>query len=150
LEQPLPLEGLAERLMAVSPVGLPIYRIEEVPMRSPALQTLLESSVYLITLPSAAGATLQQRVDALLAQQSLIRTRRDKRYDLRPLIVALNIDDQGRLRAELTLNEQGTGRPDELLDALGLDSATASIHRVQIKLRQYPRTETPQVGQAPE
>jgi radical SAM-linked protein len=148
LEQPLPLEGLTERLMAVSPVGLPIYHIEEVPVRSPALQTLLESGVYLITLQSADDAMLRQQVETLLSQPTLIRTRRDKRYDLRPLIVALSVDDQGRLQAELTLSEQGTGRPDELLGALGLDSTTALIHRVQIKLRQYPRPETPPVANA--
>src|SRR5438270_320738 len=49
LEHPIPIEGLAERLMAVSPPGLPIHKIIEIPLRAPALQTMLESSEYVIT-----------------------------------------------------------------------------------------------------
>ncbi len=137
LDHPLPLEGLAEHLMAVSPPGLPIYKIEEVPAKSPALQTLLESSVYVITPREAVDIDdLRRRVHELMAQPKIIRTRRDKSYDLRPLIRALSVDDEGRIHVELSLSEQGTGRPDELLDALGLPDTAMAVHRVQIKLRQ--------------
>ncbi len=136
LEHPLPIEGLAERLMAVSPPGLPIYRIEEVSPKSPALQTLLESSVYRITPKEPVDvADLRSRVFDLMSQPEIIRSRRDKAYNLRPLIYSLAVDDQGQIRAELALSEQGTGRPDELLDALGLQNIQLSVHRVEIKLR---------------
>jgi radical SAM-linked protein len=138
LDHPLPTEGLAERLMTVSPPGLPIYRIEEVPPKSPALQTLVESGVYLMTptepLQANEVADLRRRVFDLMSQSEVMRSRRDKPYDLRPLIRALSVDDTGQIRAELSLSEQGTGRPDELLDALGLKLDAMAVHRVEIRL----------------
>ncbi len=136
LEHPLPIEGLAERLMAVSPPGLPIYRIEEVPPKAPALQTLVESSVYIMTPREPVDvADLRRRVFELMSQAEVMRSRRDKPYNLRPLIYSLTVDDAGQIRAELSLSEQGTGRPDELLDALGLPDTAMAVHRVEIKLR---------------
>jgi radical SAM-linked protein len=136
LERPLPVEGLAERLMAVSPPGLPIYRIEPVPLKSPALQALLERSVYLMTPRDPVDvADLRRRVSDLMAQPEIQRTRHDKVYDLRPLIYALAVSDEGQIRAELALSAEGTGRPDELLDALGLSVGSMGVHRVEIRLR---------------
>lgn len=136
LDRPVPLEGLAVHLMSVSPPGLPIFNIQEVPVKAPALQTLIESSIYLIEPKEAIDPDdLRQRVSHLLAQPELQRTRNDKPYDLRPLVLALDINEAGQLRAELALTNQGTGRPDELIDALGLVPATMSIHRIAFKLR---------------
>ncbi len=136
LERPLPLEGLAERLMEVSPPGLPIHSIEEVPPRAPALQTLLESAVYRITpRETIDAAQLRSRVTDLLAQPRVMRVRRDKPYDLRPLIYDLRVEDAGFLVAELALSDQGTARTDELIDALGLAGVTMAVHRVKIVLR---------------
>ncbi len=141
LEYPLPIEGLAERLVAVSPPGLPIYRIEEVPAKAPALQTLVESSVYLMTPRDPLDiADLRRRVFELMSQSELMRIRRDKPYNLRPLIYSLFVNDEGQIRAELALSaEGGTGRPDELIDALGLPENSMSIHRTEIRMRSGTR-----------
>ncbi|MCC7447436.1 MAG: DUF2344 domain-containing protein [Anaerolineae bacterium] len=136
LDQPIPLEGLAERLMAVSPPGLPIYQIVEVPLKGAALQTLLDTSVFMLTPREPIDVdNLRRRVADLLAQERIMRTRRDKPYDLRPLIRSLSVDDTGTIRAELSASEAATGRTDELVDALGLPEFTFAIHRVAIKLR---------------
>ncbi len=135
LDQPIPLEGLAERLMAVSPPGLPVYGIEEVPLKGPALQTLLDTSLYTLTPREPIDIEdLRRRAADLLAQDHIMRTRRDKPYDLRPLIRSLSVDETGQIRAELSASEAATGRPDELVDALGLPEFTFAIHRVAIKL----------------
>lgn len=137
LEQPIAPEGLAAKLMAVSPPGLPIYRIEEVPPKSPPLQTLLVSAVYTLTPRDTSDvSSLRQRVHDLLAQASILRTRRDKPYDLRPLILGLEINDEGQIRAELTLEDSRAGRPDELAEALGFTMGDVAIHRVAIRLRE--------------
>ncbi len=136
LEQPIPLEGLADHLMSVSPPGLPVYSITPIPVKSPPLQTLLESAIYRMTpLDPPDIEDLRQRVQALMVQDKIIRSRRDKPYDLRPLITALSVDEQGQILAELALSEQGTGRPDELIDALNFPANSMRIHRLQIKLR---------------
>ncbi|PJF34849.1 MAG: hypothetical protein CUN49_13550, partial [Candidatus Thermofonsia Clade 1 bacterium] len=140
LERAEPLDGLAERLMAVSPPDLPILKIEEVPLKAPALQTLVESAVFRITPRSdsapEAVAGLAERVTALLAQPSLLRTRRDKAYDLKPLIRSLRFGEDGALYADLYSTPSGTGRPDELLEALGYQAADFDVQRIAIRLRE--------------
>lgn len=144
LDRPVELVGLAEHLMSKSPPGLPIHQIIEVPLNSPALQTVLESAVYHITPTLTGDSTdeaispdeLGRRAAELMAQSQLLRTRNEKTYDLRPLIISLALNEAGGLRAELSLGAQGTARPDELIDALGLSGRLLSIHRVAIKLRE--------------
>jgi radical SAM-linked protein len=137
LEQPVPLEGLAERLMAVSPPGLPIYRIEEALVKSPALPTLLASSDYRFTLRDPVDPNdLRQCADSLMAQPQIMRTRRDKPYDLRPLLIGIEVTLEGELMVEMVQREQAAGRPDELIDALGLNSADVAVHRLRIKMRE--------------
>ncbi|MCS6872599.1 MAG: TIGR03936 family radical SAM-associated protein [Anaerolineae bacterium] len=142
LERPEPLEGLPERLMAVSPPDLPVLRVEEVPLRAPALQTVVESAVFRITPRSdsapEAVAGLPERVAALMAQPQLLRTRRDKAYDLKPLIRSLEIGADGALYADLYSTSSGTGRPDELLEALGYQVVDFDIQRVAIRLSETP------------
>ncbi|MBO9309128.1 MAG: DUF2344 domain-containing protein [Chloroflexi bacterium] len=142
LERPEPLEGLAERLMAVSPPDLPVLKIEEVPLRAPALQTLVESAVFRIA-PRAdsapeAVAGMAERVAALLAQPQILRTRREKVYDLKPLIRALQIGADGALYADLYSTPGGSGRPDELLEALGYQMVDFDVQRVALRLRDAP------------
>lgn len=136
LDEPVPLEGLAEHLMAVSPPGLPIYSIREVPLKAPALQTLTESAVYQVTIERIEPAALRAKAAALMAQPHILRKRRDKTYDLRPLLLDIQVDDAGRLILELASTPHGTGRPDEVIDALGLSDADFAIHRIAIRLRE--------------
>src|SRR5204863_1627257 len=97
---------------------------------------LLVSSEYVIT-PAAGtdAAALGQRVSEFMAQKRIMRTRRDKPYDLRPLVHWMKMDDQGQIHVELSLSEGGTGRPDELVDELGLSNTGAAIHRVKINVQ---------------
>jgi radical SAM-linked protein len=136
LEHPIPIEGLAEKLVSVSPPGLPIHQVIEIPTRAPAVQTLLESSEYVITLPEDMDPEpVRRRVHEMMAQKRIMRTRRDRPYDFRPLLDAMEMDENGQIRAVLALSEGGTGRPDELIDELGLTNSGALVHRVKITLR---------------
>lgn len=153
LEQPERLDGLAARLMAVSPPDLPILHIEEVPLRSPALQTLVERAVFRLTPRSDADpaqvAGLAERVTTLLAQPHLMRTRREKAYDLKPLIRALHIGEDGALYADLFSTPSGTGRPDELLEALGYNTLDFDVQRVALHLAATPSGEVDVPDDAP-
>ena len=50
LREAIALSGLSEQLLNVSPEGLNIYKIEDVPVRSAALQTRVRSAEYRIRL----------------------------------------------------------------------------------------------------
>src|SRR5260370_18015763 len=45
LDHPIPLNGLADHLMSVSPPGLPVYKIGEIPDKATSLPSLLQTAV---------------------------------------------------------------------------------------------------------
>lgn len=128
---------VAGRLNAVSPPGLVVRHVEEVPPQSPALQTQVSSAEYRITVEEdeITDRDLERRLVHLLAQEYVERERRGKVYDLRPLILDLRLEGQNRFRAHLTLGDRGTARPDELLAALGLTPNRARCHRLALHLQ---------------
>lgn len=136
LEQELPIEQIQAALEPALPPGLRVNRIEVIEGKVPTLQTQVRSSEYEITLIDACP-DLSARLQALLAAASLPRTRRDKPYNLRPLIEALELlpaDEQGRARflTRLSARDSATGRPEEVLDALGIEPAKARVHRTRL------------------
>jgi hypothetical protein len=86
---------------------------------------------------------LDERIAALLAQPEIRRTRREKEYDLRPLIEALErvISDAAghTLRLQLAAREGATGRPEEVVEALGADARQARYHRRKLFLAEGGR-----------
>ncbi|MEI2689033.1 MAG: TIGR03936 family radical SAM-associated protein [Anaerolineae bacterium] len=124
------------------PVGLTVLHVEEAPLKTPALQAVLLSSLWQIDVESdASPEQLAERVQTLLAQPSIPAQKRrkgqQKSYDLRPLILAVSYDGQpepGWRRLSVTLRSEpsATGRADALLEALGLGEALARIERVQL------------------
>jgi radical SAM-linked protein len=141
LNEELDVESLKVRLNGALPPGLRVTKIEQVADSAPALQTLVASAEYEVRLRQECSvADLAERVDVLLRANSLPRERRGKRYELRPLIEELRLrpDPAGgndiiemRLRAQ----EGATGRPDEVLEALGIKRADARIERTALSLR---------------
>jgi radical SAM-linked protein len=125
-----------ERLAATSPAGLQVYNLVEVPIKDAALPTQVTSSDYIITLtaPGLTPGELESRAEALLARSTIERMGHKKAYDLRPLILDLSIDPDGSLIARMKTGEQANGRPDVLLEALGLELWQAHIHRRHLYL----------------
>ncbi len=87
-------------------------------------------------------AAIQARVEALLAAPTLPRRRLHKgewqTYDLRPLIHSITVtpggegSDERILVMQLLANQSGAGRPDEVLDALGLSLLPHSVERIML------------------
>jgi len=136
LVEDLPLEGLKERIQAAVPTALKIVEIERVHEKLPALQTLVASAEYLVILTEPAdGSELAQKTAEMLAASSLPRERRGKAYDLRPLIESLSVigpQDKPCLKMRLSAREGATGRPEELLDHLGISADTVRVERTRL------------------
>ncbi len=129
--------GWTARLQATCPTGLDIYQLEEVPIRGESLPKLVTTSEYVITPVDAAISReqLQTHAAEFLAQATIERvTHKGKRYDLRPRILDLTIDDNDQLVALVQSNERANARPDELVDALGFDMTQMRIHRRRLNL----------------
>lgn len=131
-----PADCLA-RISGQSPAGLTIHQVTEAPLEQKSLQSLLRQAEYAITVSELPG-DLPARLEHLMAQDFLPRERerkgRVRRYDLRPLIDALwpISADPARFGARLACSSSGTGRPDELIAALGLEDAGCAIERTRL------------------
>jgi radical SAM-linked protein len=139
LETPLPAGELRERLTSVAPPGVRIAAAEEIPSGAPAVQTRLVAAQYRVTLePDCSREAMSERVAALLRAERVLRERKGKPYDLRPLIRSIEVTEEAPgsvvLVMELDLAEGRAGRPDEVLAALGVDPLSAKICRTQIFL----------------
>jgi radical SAM-linked protein len=128
--------GLLAGLQREQPPGLEILEMKRVPEGEPSLEMQIVAAEYLAEFESTASSReIRDRVRALLEMDSLPRQRRGKTYDLRPLIEELEVQDGSAvLRMRLASREGATGRPDEVLLALGLDPAAARICRTRLFL----------------
>jgi radical SAM-linked protein len=137
LEHEISLEGLCERLQETLPTGIQVASIESVDEKLPALQTLVASAEYLITLTEAVDSSeLKGRIDSVMESESIMRERRGKTYDLRPLIEELHLQSDSTIFMRLAAREGATGRPEEVLDALGIAFEGTRIERTQIIFKQ--------------
>jgi len=134
-----PPDDVQEWLSAAAPPGLEIKSVRSVPLSDDALQVQMSASEFEVEFfdPQNLEA-LNQKVRTLLAQDEIIRTRRKKTYDLRPLIQTLEIiwldDDEPGLQMRLSAEPGATGRPDEVLDALGYQNTQYLVKRTQFFL----------------
>lgn len=155
LDEDLDLLEIAKCFKQASPPGIQLLEMDVVEERAPKLQNVMQASAFTVTLLEDIP-DLESRVAELNAQDSLPRQRKRrgkiKTYDLRPLIeelamLPLDEDDQGhegrqRLHIRLTALPGATGRPDDVLDALGIDPHTVKTQRTAIVLADAPIPQT--------
>jgi radical SAM-linked protein len=137
LNEDLEPDDISTRLKNSLPTGIQILKVERVEDSLPPLQTQLLSATYEAHLTEPAdGADLTRKVEALMMSESLPRERRGKSYDLRPLIEMLSVvtESNGKiwLRMTLAAREGATGRPDEVLIALGIEPETVRVERTKL------------------
>jgi radical SAM-linked protein len=133
--QDIDLQALPERMAGYMPPGLKILSSQQVDEREPTLQTQVRAAEYQLQLREAGcPPDLDERVSRLLAADSIIRERRGKQYDLRPLIEDLQVIGQHVLRMRLASREGATGRPEEVLAALQIPLEEARIERTGLDL----------------
>jgi len=136
LEQDISLDGLANKLNETMPEGIRVLDITQADDRAPALQTQVVSVEYEVTSKeSAFGSDLKRKIDSVMETESIIRIRRKKEYDLRPLIEELELVSEGKLFMKLTAREGATGRPEEVLDVLGIAFEDTRIERSRLNFQ---------------
>jgi radical SAM-linked protein len=143
--QEIDLTSLPMQLQDVMPSGIGIINVQSVDEHEPPLQTQIVSAEYEATLTEAVnGSELKQKMNEVMASPSLPRERRGKSYDLRPLIEELSLtssplpegEGQGvRVIMRLAAREGATGRPEEVLDVLGIMIEHARVERTNLIFR---------------
>jgi len=132
-EYDIPIKSAITIVENALPPGLKLEDLEIVDSKAPPLQTQLQAVEYILTFLEPVPE-LDLRSIALLQAEHLPRERRGKQYDLRPLILELEIlikDGSGndRLRVVLKALEGATGRPEELVASLEIAPEMARYHR---------------------
>jgi len=138
---PADIQAALER---AAPPGIGILDVRQVDDRAPTLQTILEASDFSITFLNPVP-NLEEGCQALLSAEKLPRRWRDKPYDLRPLIIELRplaYDEQGRQRVAVRLSarEGATGRPEEVIAALGGSPEDTRVYRERLIFREVVPT----------
>ena len=133
------IEEIYDRLTVSAPPGLTIKSLEYVELSEDALQTRIKASIYQVKFyDSQTKEQISTKMHFLLDADQIIRTRRKKTYDLRPLILDIKIKDhepeQPMLILELCAEPGATGRPDEVLSELGFQNTDYWVKRTAIIL----------------
>jgi radical SAM-linked protein len=133
LEHDISLDDLPTRLNETLPSGLQVVDVQQVDERAPALQTQVMSAEYEVTLMEAIETTeLNRRIDSVIESKAIPRERRGKMYDLRPLIEELRLLSDSKVFMRLRSREGATGRPEEVLDVLGIAFEGTRIERTRL------------------
>ena len=139
MDEPLPLEEVHTRLTSSSPTGLEIKAVQSIDLSEDALQVQMKASEFVVSFyDSQTHEELLQKVANLLDQDQILRLRRKKSYDLRPLILNLEVITQPSgepgLWMRLLAEPGATGRPDDLLEELGYANTDYLVRRTQLIL----------------
>ena len=127
------VESIAKLLEGKMPDGLVILDIKLILENEPALSVQTMATRYRIEfLDEIDESSLSNGINRLQNQAAIIRKRRGKEYDLRPLVKEIEIGNKGDkpiLYLILSALQGATGRPDEVLLELNFNAAAARIIR---------------------
>jgi len=152
LSPPLPLAEVEQTIRAKLPPGVTLHAIEEVSAKTESLQSLLIGADYTILIYAEPGelaeALLPQRIAEFLAKTKIPRERERKgekyQYNLRPLVFELRAEgyaaneEEHRIFLRVQQRNGATGRPDEVLAALGLDDFARTLRRERLYYSNEP------------
>jgi len=139
LEEDMDPEIVKNKLQNATPPGLEISSIESIDPSLPALQTQVESAEYLVEfLDPIDHELIHERLDSIIEAESIIRERKGKTYDLRPLILSMELEMTGMndraISMKLMAAPGATGRPEEVLKVMGIRPEDTRITRTALFL----------------
>ena len=133
---PYDLEVINSQLIQNQPPGIEVLEVKFVEPDSPPLQKKVYAAEYTVALLDQTP-NLDSKIETLLNSETILRQRRGKSYDLRPLIKELTLSPEGenssnKICMRLSAQEGGTGRPEEVLLALDIQPENTRIERTRL------------------
>ena len=121
LAGPMEPSEVLRRLALVSPIGLEWIDVEAL---GPGRPAQAEAVRYALSVPADRRDRAQSSLADFLARESWPYTRhrpdRTVEIDLRPFLLEAGLGPDGILRFRLKMSPNGSARPEEVIDALGL------------------------------
>jgi len=109
--------------------------LKSIPLADPPLQTTIRSAEFVISFSQPENVNfIKEKINSILSAPSLMRERRGKAYDLRPLIHSLVIMNgiSPSMVMKLSAMPGATGRPEEVLASMGLDPINVEVTRTAL------------------
>ena len=125
------------------PLGIDILEVQQIPLVAPSLQSQVRYAEYRVVVKASQSVgEMQTAITSLLEAERLpwqhMRDTGPRYYDLRALIKHIwLVSGDGStftLGMRLRCDPQGTGRPEQVSQALGLTEYPDSIHRTKLTL----------------
>ena len=130
------IDTLGPALSSTRQPGIEIKQIEWVDLTSPAMATRVHSAQYKVVLFDPHDPVeIGQQIETLRQRSSILRERRGKQYDLRPLVEDIELQEQPEgltIRMQLAARDSATGRPEEVLSEIGVDPHAARYIRTEL------------------
>jgi radical SAM-linked protein len=123
------------------PDGIRIIEALNIELEAPSLQARLHFAEYLVEVKTDRDSTLVENdLKALLSREHMpwhhTRDTEEKFYDLRVLIenlwLAGESEDICKIGMRLRCDSLGSGRPEQVVKALGFENAPLSIERINL------------------
>jgi len=138
-------EALLEKLVAVLPRGLGALSVQEVPLRSPSLMSLVEGFTYTLESKDADLADVQSRIAALMASGEVVvdrtkprkgrRPPRTRHVNIRPMIQELSLQEGGSVRFSTCRKDDRLAKWREVAQLLGMDPLQVRVLKHSTTLR---------------
>ena len=134
-----PINFIIERLQKASPPGIKVRKGEIINLKEPKLPNIVISSVYVIKLVRPVE-NISDQINSIENRKTIIRERRGKEYDLRPLILSIQeieLTPIGEQQFSLHLSSLAgaTGRADEVIKELNIPYPNTRVHRQRLILK---------------
>jgi radical SAM-linked protein len=127
-------EEVQRSLLGAAPPGIQANAARRLEHAAAHLDRVIAGGEYMADCPEGGWPqNFPGRVQEFLARPTIVRERRGKSYDLRPLVRAMDFEAD-RLRMILTLAPNATGRPEEVLAELGLGDVPILMNRSKLIL----------------
>jgi len=141
LSRPTTPGNFIQKVAPQVPDGISIIDIQPVSLEAPSLQSRLRFAEYLVEVRAQQGTLdVDSSMKAILALDTLpwhhTRDTGERFYDLRPLLddiwMAGQKDALYTIGMRLRCDSSGSGRPEQVIKALGFTETPASIERIKL------------------
>jgi radical SAM-linked protein len=127
--------NLFERINQALPSGIAVNSCMEVDLKENSIQNRINTSVYLIYDLPFGKNQLENKISELMSKHEILYERRGQTINLRERIInlgLLEIDNEIALRMNLKQLPSLTGRPEDVLNMLGVEPNKSRIVREKL------------------
>ncbi len=136
LNEPLEIEDVEKKLKKGLPPGLTYVALEPISIQAPKPQNMVQSAIFTITLRNEDVALIKKVQAFMDADEVVIEKKRKgklKQVNIRPLVEDMVVVQDGKsLSMQLAALPSTTGRPDDVMKAMGYPINAFDFHRDKI------------------